>query len=121
MRAWSFLAVLAVSGALFAACGSAPASAYKASANCTVSSSNTNYNGCDLAHRNLSGVDLQNDSFVRADLNGVNLSGANIQGAVFTGATYKGVVTTTSTVCVNAQFGPCDGPGLRGRKKVHYS
>lgn len=112
--------MLAVAGGLLAACGSGPASAYKASTDCSVSSGNTDYNGCDFAHHNLSGDDLQKDSFENANLNGANLTGADLQGADLKGATYAGVVTTKTTICVDAQFGPCNQPGLRARKKIQY-
>ncbi len=80
-----------------------------------MSVTNTDYDGCDLAHRDLRGVDLQDDHLMRADLVGANLDGANLQGADVMGARTTGVKTDTATVCVNSVFGPCTKPGLRGR------
>lgn len=78
-----------------------------------MSSANTDYNGCNLAHADLAGRDLQQDSFVGADLAGANLAGANLEGARLSGARDEGAVTTKTTICVNARFGPCTLSGLR--------
>ncbi len=121
MRAIRLLSVFALAGGLLAACGGAPAATATARGrHCTVTSANADYNGCDLAHADLAGADLQQDSFVRANLNDANLAGADLQGADLAGATYRGAVTTKSTICVNAQYGPCTRVGLRGPKKVSY-
>lgn len=111
------VAALALCGALLGACGSSSpgSAAFHASRDCTVSVTNTDYDGCDLAHRDLQGADLQDDHLVRADLDGANLDGANLQGADFTGARTSGVRTDKATVCVNSVFGPCTKSGLRGK------
>lgn len=85
-----------------------------------MSVTNADYNGCDFAHRDLAGADLQQDSFLHANLDGADLAGADLQGAKIAGATYRGVVTTKTTVCVNAQFGPCTLPGLKGKRAITY-
>lgn len=121
MRHLRFLGALALAGGLLAACGGAPVtSGAPRSHDCAVSSANADYNGCDLAHKDLAGLDLQQDTFVKANLDGANLAGTDLQGADVAGARYRGAVTTKATVCVNAQYGPCTLPGLRGTKKVSY-
>ena len=121
MRRLRPLAIFALAGGLLAACGGTPAATGAAGGRpCSVTSANTDYNGCDLAHVNLAGRDLQQDSFVGARLTGANLTGADLEGADLSGATYRGAVTTKTTICVNAQYGPCTLPGLRGPKKVSY-
>lgn len=115
MKGLSLVAALALSGALLGACGSGSRNAFASSKDCTVSVTNTDYNGCDLSGQNLSGLDLQSDTFVRANLSMANLDGANFQGADVKDADLKGVETDNATVCVNSVFGPCDKPGLRGK------
>ncbi|HET8989750.1 MAG TPA: pentapeptide repeat-containing protein [Acidimicrobiales bacterium] len=121
MRGARILLFVALAGGLLASCGGGPAATSTSrSHDCVVSSANTDYNGCNLAHADLAGRDLQQDSFVGADLAGANLAGANLEGADFSRARTQGVVTTKTTICVNAQYGPCTLPGLRGPKKVSY-
>lgn len=85
-----------------------------ASTNCTVSVTNVDYAGCDLAHHDFQGLDLSSDNFRRANLSNANMDGANLQGADLRGATTYHVQTNTSTVCENASFGPCTESHLRG-------
>ncbi|HQU26812.1 MAG TPA: pentapeptide repeat-containing protein [Acidimicrobiales bacterium] len=121
MRPVRLLSVFALAGGLLAACGGTPAATgAPRSHECAVNSANVDYNGCDLAHVDLAGRDLQRDSFVGANLDGANLTGADLEGADLSGATYRGAVTTKSTICVNAQYGPCTLAGLHGKKKVSY-
>jgi uncharacterized protein YjbI with pentapeptide repeats len=117
------VAALALCGALLGACGSSSpsSSAFHASSDCAVSVTNTDYDGCDLAHRDLRGVDLQGDHLVRTDLVGADLDGANLQGADVSGARTTGVRTDEATVCVNSVFGPCTRPGLRGKDHTEGS
>jgi uncharacterized protein YjbI with pentapeptide repeats len=109
------MVVIALSTIGLSACGSSTPndSRFVPSTDCTVSASNVDYAGCNLAHHDLSGVDLSSDNFRRANLSSANLDGANLQGADLRGATTSGVLTNASTVCVNATFGPCTEPGLR--------
>lgn len=119
MKSAFFVAALVLGGLTLSACGSGhpSSSSFVASKDCTVAVTNTDYDGCDLAHKDLAGVDFQDDHFVRANLTGANLDGANLQGADVTGARIAGVRTDATTVCVNSVFGPCDKPGLEGKGK----
>lgn len=121
MRQARSVIALVLGGLLLSACGHAPsnASVFRASTDCTVSVTNVDYAGCDLSHKNLSGLDLQSDDFRRANLTDTNLVGANIQGAQMRGAKTTGARTDSTTVCVNALFGPCDKPGLRAKGHAH--
>jgi len=85
-----------------------------ASADCTVSVTNVDYAGCDLAHHDFQGLDMASDNLRRVNLTDADLDGANLQGADLSGAKTRGVLTNVSTVCENAAFGPCTKPGLRG-------
>jgi uncharacterized protein YjbI with pentapeptide repeats len=117
MRQARSLIALVLGGLLLSACGHAPANAspFRPSANCTVSVTNVDYAGCDLSHKNLSGLDLQSDNFRRTNLTGADLDGANLQGVQARGANTTGVRTDDTTVCENALFGPCDEPGLKAK------
>ncbi len=114
MRTLTFAVALAVSGVALAACGSASTTSYLPSANCAVSTTNTDYAGCNLSGRDLKGFDFQSDNLRRANLSRSNLDGANLQGATTKGAITEGTVTSSSTVCVNAVQGPCARKGLLG-------
>ncbi len=121
MRRARLVLVVALAGGLLASCGGGHGATGAArSPDCALSSANTDYSGCDLAHADLAGRDLQQDAFVGANLDGANLAGTDLEGADVSGATYRGAVTTKTTICVNAQYGPCTLPGLRGPKKVSY-
>jgi uncharacterized protein YjbI with pentapeptide repeats len=111
--AWIGLAALA-SSCLLSACGTShgPGNAFVASANCTVSATNVDLAGCNLAHRNLSDLDLASDDLRGTNLTDANLDGTDLQGADIRGARLTGVMTNAQTVCVNAHFGPCSLPGL---------
>lgn len=115
MKSARLVLIAALSAIGLSACGAAAhANApYVASKNCTISATNVDYAGCDLAHDDLKGLDLSSDNFRRADLSDANLDGANIQGADLRGAMTDGIITNSSTVCVNAKFGPCTQPHLR--------
>ena len=115
MKSARLVLVAALSAIGLSACGAtAHANApFMASKNCAISATNVDYAGCDLAHFDLKGLDLSSDNFRRAKLSYANLDGANIQGADLGGAKTVGVITNSSTVCVNAKFGPCTQPGLR--------
>jgi uncharacterized protein YjbI with pentapeptide repeats len=108
--------VLALSAVGLSACGSTgPAgSSFVASKNCSVSVTNVDYAGCNLAHHDLEGLDLSSDNFRRANLSYANLDGANLQGVHLRGATTIGAMTNASTVCQNAALGPCTEADLRG-------
>ncbi len=117
-RQWC-LALLLLAGLGLSACGSSStASPIAHSSDCTVVASNPDLAGCDLAHRDLRGADLQGDNLRGANLSGANLDGANIQGAKVSRARIAGVVTNKSTVCVNAEPGPCKKSGLRSFSTV---
>jgi uncharacterized protein YjbI with pentapeptide repeats len=87
---------------------------YVASSNCTVRATNVDLAGCDLSHRDLTDLDLASENLRRADLEGADLDGADLQGADVRGADLRDVRTNASTICVNARFGPCSRPALRG-------
>ncbi|MGC2167595.1 MAG: pentapeptide repeat-containing protein [Acidimicrobiales bacterium] len=114
MRILTLVVALAVGGVTLDACANASTTAYAPSARCSVSTTNTDYAGCNLSGRDLQGVDFQSDNLRRTDLARANLDGANLEGATTKGAITKGTVTNRSTVCVNAVPGPCTSNGLRG-------
>ncbi|HUZ41887.1 MAG TPA: pentapeptide repeat-containing protein [Acidimicrobiales bacterium] len=110
------LVLVAALGAIgLSSCGAAvhANTPFVASKNCTIRATNVDYAGCDLAHYDLKGLDLSSDNFRRANMSDANLDGANIQGADLRGAKTVGIITNSSTVCVNAKFGPCTQPSLR--------
>jgi len=115
MKSARLMLVAALSAFGLSACGAtAHANApFVASKDCAISATNVDYAGCDLAHYDLKGLDLSSDNFRRANMSGANLDGTNIQGADLRGAKTVGIMTNSSTVCVNAKFGPCSRPGLR--------
>ena len=103
------LSALCLSG-----CGSPSASGFRPSSDCTISTTNLDYAGCNFAGRDLAGIDFQGDDLRRANLRGASLDGANLQGARVAGADVVGVRTDSSTICVNAKLGPCAVPTMRG-------
>ena len=120
MRRLAFAVALTFGGLALSACGNASATSYIPSTNCTVSSTNTDYAGCNLAGRDLHGLDFQSDNLMRTNLSHANLDGANLQGATTTGAVAKGAVTNASTVCANGVDGPCADSGLRGTGRADH-
>ena len=116
MKTGRVVFVIALSSVGLGACGSTvhTGSPFVASKNCSVSATNVDYAGCDLAHHDLQGLALSSDNFRRANLSYANLDGANIQGADLRGADTHGALTNDSTVCENARLGPCTETGLRG-------
>jgi uncharacterized protein YjbI with pentapeptide repeats len=116
MKTARVVVIAALSALGLSACGaSTPAlSHFVASTNCAVIVTNVDYAGCDLSHVDFHGADLGSDNFRRANLSFANLDGANLQGADLRGAKTSGALTDSTTVCVNAAFGPCTAPGLRG-------
>jgi uncharacterized protein YjbI with pentapeptide repeats len=109
---------LALGGMALSACGQASAASYVRSTNCSVSTTNTDYAGCNLSGRDLRGLDFQSDNLTHADLSRANLDGANLQGATTKGVITEGTVTNSTTVCVNAVPGPCTKKGMRGAGRV---
>jgi uncharacterized protein YjbI with pentapeptide repeats len=111
------IVLVAALGAIgLSACGATAhqSSPFVASTNCTISATNVDYAGCDLAHHDFQGLDLSSDDFRRANLSHANMDGANLQGADLRGAKTFDVQTNATTVCENASLGPCTKPGLRG-------
>jgi uncharacterized protein YjbI with pentapeptide repeats len=117
MKVARVVLVVALSAITLGACGASThlTAPFVASTDCTLSVTNVDYAGCDLAHHDLVGLDVASDNFRRANLSYANLDGANMQGADLLGAKTIGVLTNNVTICVNAARGPCTESGLRGR------
>jgi len=116
MKTARVVVVVALSAIGLSSCGSTvhESAPFVASTNCTVSVTNDEYAGCDLAHHDFQGLDLSSDNFRRANLSYANMDGANLQGADLRGARTLGVQTNASTACENASSGPCTESNLRG-------
>jgi uncharacterized protein YjbI with pentapeptide repeats len=114
VRRFLSVGVLVLAGLALSSCGRAQSDAYVPSKNCTLSTTNTDYAGCNFSGRDLRGLDFQSDNLSHANLSHADLDGANLQGARTNAALTTGAITNSSTACVNAVFGPCTERGLRG-------